>query len=192
MCTNRVRTSLIYDVINRLSSLHSFTCDSWLKRCDSKIKPNKWRENKPPFVLFFIILIMHLLSIFSARRLSPRVLQRHHCWKMWAYHVLLHEAVVLSDAWWVFCFFFFFLSCRLPVCCGLQTLLVPPVFHRHSFIPRSHWTGSSSIQLWWDDHNICTVVLTLLTVTTPSFIFIRSFLKRRLLGSRSVNTENAV
>lgn len=184
MCTNRVRTSLIYDVINRLSSLHSFTCDSWLKRCDSKIKPNKWRENKPPFVLFFIILIMHLLSIFSAWRLSPRVLQRHHCWKMWAYHVLLHEAVVLSDAWWVF----FFFSSSSPAGYPFAVVYRRFLFHQSSTV----------IHLF---HAVTGLALAAFNFGEMTTTFVRlywrcwrwrSFLKRQLLGSRSVNTENAV
>lgn len=44
-------------------------------------------------------------------------------------------------------------SCRVSLCSGVPPLLFLPVCHHCTLAPHGLWTGSSSIQLWWDEWN---------------------------------------
>lgn len=48
-------------------------------------------------------------------------------------------------------FSFLFPSCRLSLCSGLPAFPVLPARHSHTLVPHVLWTGSGSIQLWWEE-----------------------------------------
>lgn len=133
------------------TNLHPHQLSSWFVQLWTRPKLN-WTK---------LCKIMFLLEIPVLQHYTPVVLLC--CWVCAPHAVttrsplLTPGAVNSSSLSWserTYCvsinIFPLCLSCRVSMCSSVPTVLVLPVCHSYPLVPRFFWTGSSSIQLWWD------------------------------------------